>query len=89
MPRHECIPKWYHIGMSIQIAVRLPDEVVEYLDGLVNNGAGSRAAVVIRALSLYRQQLRGEQDARILEESGDYDDFDEMVRHVSKQRFDA
>ena len=69
--------------MSTQIAVRLPDELVEYVDALVSDGAGSRAAVVVRALSLYQQQLRGEQDARILEESGDYDDFDELVSHSS------
>jgi Arc/MetJ-type ribon-helix-helix transcriptional regulator len=69
--------------MSTQIAVRLPDELVEYVDNLVRQGAGSRAAVVAHALSLYRQQLRGEHDARILEESGDYDDFDELVSHSS------
>ena len=67
--------------MSTQIAVRLPDELVEYVDALVSDGAGSRAAVVVRALSLYQRQLRGEQDARILEESGDYDDFDDLVDH--------
>jgi len=67
--------------MSKQIAVRLPDEIVEYVDTLVSQGSGSRAAVVARALNLYRQQLRGEQDARILEESGDYDDFDTLVGH--------
>lgn len=69
--------------MSTQIAVRLPDELVAYVDGLVNEGGGSRAAVVTRALSLYQQQLRGERDARILEESGDYDDFDELVASAS------
>jgi len=67
--------------MSIQIAVRLPDDLVAYVDDLVHRGAGSRAAVVVRALNLYQQQLRGEQDARILEESGDYDEFDDMVSH--------
>ena len=69
--------------MSTQIAVRLADELVEYIDLLVSQGAGSRAAVVTRALSLYRQQLRGEQDARILEKSGDYDDFDDLVGHAA------
>ncbi len=68
--------------MSIQIAVRLPNELVEYVDSLVSSGAGSRAAVVARALNLYQQQLRGEQDARILEDAGDYVDFDELVRHA-------
>jgi Arc/MetJ-type ribon-helix-helix transcriptional regulator len=67
--------------MSTQIAVRLPDELVAYVDSLVSEGAGSRAAVVARALNLYRQQLSGERDARILEESGDYDDFDQLVSH--------
>ncbi len=69
--------------MSTQIAVRLPDELVAYVDSLVTQGAGSRAAVVARALNLYQQQLRGEQDARILEESGDYDDFDDLVDHTA------
>lgn len=67
--------------MSTQIAVRLPDDLVAYVDSLVSEGAGSRAAVVARALNLYQQQLSGERDARILEESGDYDDFDELVGH--------
>ncbi|GAB3262679.1 YlcI/YnfO family protein [Nocardioides dilutus] len=67
--------------MTTQIGVRLPDELVEYVDGLVRDGAGSRAAVVVRALNLYQQQLRGEEDARILEETGDYDDFDDLVGH--------
>jgi Arc/MetJ-type ribon-helix-helix transcriptional regulator len=69
--------------MSTQIAVRLPDELVAYIDDLVSRGAGSRAAVVTRALSQYRQRLRAEQDARILEESGDYDDFDALGAHAS------
>lgn len=77
------LPKWYRFGMSSQIAVRLSDELVEYVDRLVTEGAGSRAVVVTRALNLYQQQLRGEQDARILEESGDYDDFDDLVGHSS------
>jgi Arc/MetJ-type ribon-helix-helix transcriptional regulator len=69
--------------VSTQIAVRLSDELVEYVDRLVREGAGSRAEVVTRALNLYQRQLRGEQDARILEESGEYDDFDELARYSS------
>jgi Arc/MetJ-type ribon-helix-helix transcriptional regulator len=67
--------------MTTQIAVRLPEPLVEYIDALVSQGAGSRAAVVVRALTLYQQQLCGERDARILEESGDYDDFDHLAGH--------
>jgi Arc/MetJ-type ribon-helix-helix transcriptional regulator len=69
--------------MSTQIAVRLPEELVAYVDDVVREGAGSRAAVVARALRLHRQQRLAERDARILEESGDYDDFDELVGHIS------
>lgn len=69
--------------MTVQIAVRLPDDLVEYVDTLVRGGAGSRAAVVVRALNLYQQQLRAEADARILEQLGDYDEFDGLVEHLS------
>lgn len=50
---------------------------------LVSEGAGSRAAVVTRALALYQQQLTAERDAQILEALGDYDDFDGLVAHVA------
>jgi metal-responsive CopG/Arc/MetJ family transcriptional regulator len=67
--------------MSTQIALRLPDDLVAYLDDLVAEGMGSRAVVVTRALRLYQQRLRAEQDARILEESGDYGDFEDLAGH--------
>ena len=61
--------------MSVQIAVRLPDDLVAEVDDLVASGAGSRAAVVTRALNRYLQHLRAEQDAQIYRELGDYDEF--------------
>lgn len=69
--------------MTTQIAVRLPDHLVEYVDELVESGAGSRATIVAKALVVYRQQLLGERDARILENVGDYDEFDTLVTHAS------
>lgn len=70
--------------MSTQIAVRLPDDVVAYVDALVQAGdATSRAAVVAQALRLYRMSLTAERDARILEETGDYDDFDGLSASAS------
>lgn len=69
--------------MSTQIAVRLPDDLVSYVDGLVDDGAGSRASVIARALKIYRQQQQAEEDARILEATGDYSDFDAMVAYVA------
>jgi Arc/MetJ-type ribon-helix-helix transcriptional regulator len=65
--------------MTLQIAVRLPDDLVAYVDELVGEGAGSRAAVVTRALVAYRQRLTAERDARILEETGDYPEFSELT----------
>ena len=65
--------------MTTQIAVRLPGDLVTYVDQLVREGAGSRAAVLTRALTMFRQHLTAERDARILEELGDYDDFDGLT----------
>lgn len=62
-------------GMSTQIAVRLPDEVVEHLDVLVRGGAGSRAAVITTALERHFQRLLAEQDARIYRDTGDYEEL--------------
>jgi Arc/MetJ-type ribon-helix-helix transcriptional regulator len=69
-----CIPCWYHFGMTTQIAVRLPDEIVEFLDQLVAHGdAKSRAAAVTRALELDRRRRMAERDAAIYISSTDPD----------------
>jgi Arc/MetJ-type ribon-helix-helix transcriptional regulator len=52
--------------MTTQIAVRLPDEMVEFLDQLLMRGeAKSRAAAVTRALELDRRRRMAEHDAAI------------------------
>ncbi|MDO8211014.1 YlcI/YnfO family protein [Conexibacter sp. CPCC 206217] len=57
--------------MSKQIAVRLPDELVDFVDEMVGSGAErSRAAVVIRALERERRRAVAARDAEILAESG-------------------
>jgi Arc/MetJ-type ribon-helix-helix transcriptional regulator len=62
-----CIPEWYHSGMSTQIAIRLSDDMVAFIDDLVRTGdAGSRAAVVSRALERERRRKVAERDAAIL-----------------------
>jgi Arc/MetJ-type ribon-helix-helix transcriptional regulator len=44
-----------HYGMSKQIVVRLPDELVDFIDGVVDSGGGrSRAAVIANALERER-----------------------------------
>ncbi len=57
--------------MSKQIAVRLPDELVAFVDGIVESGQErSRAAVVTRALERERRRRAAERDAEILAATG-------------------
>jgi Arc/MetJ-type ribon-helix-helix transcriptional regulator len=53
--------------MGKQIAIRLPDELVEFVDTAVASGkARSRASVVTRALERERRRAIAEKDAEIL-----------------------
>lgn len=66
--------------MSTQIAVRLPDQMVAFLDRAVAEGkAPSRAAVVTSALEREMRRLAAEQDATILRKQGAADDLDALV----------
>lgn len=57
--------------MSKQIAVRLPDDLVDFVDETVSSGAGrSRAAVVTRALERERRRAIAARDAEILARMG-------------------
>jgi Arc/MetJ-type ribon-helix-helix transcriptional regulator len=57
--------------MSKQIAVRLPDDLVEFVDDLVDSGAGrSRAGVVTQALERERRRAVAARDAEILARTG-------------------
>ncbi len=75
--------------MSKQIAVRLPDELVTYVDDLVASGAASsRADVVTRALLLERRRAAAERDVQLLIEHGADEDLDAMVAWTSRQPVD-
>lgn len=77
------VPDWYHIGMSKQIAVRLPDELVAFVDGIVGAGdAPSRAAVVSLALERERRRKVAERDAAILSKAGTDTDLDALAEHA-------
>ena len=66
--------------MSTQIAVRLPDEVVAFLDRNVASGkASSRAAMVTSALEREMRRQLAEHDAAILRRDGAADDLDDLV----------
>jgi Arc/MetJ-type ribon-helix-helix transcriptional regulator len=57
--------------MSKQIAVRLPDELVDFVDELVSSGSKrSRAAVVAKALDRERRRILAARDAEILARTG-------------------
>ena len=68
--------------MSTQIAVRLPEELVAFVDRLVSDGrAPSRAAVVTRAL--HREVAA--RDAAILAAAGaSEDDMDALAEHAAR-----
>lgn len=68
-------------GVSTQIAVRLPDEMVAFMDRAVATGkAPSRAALVAAAMEREMRRQAAEQDAQVLRENGPADDLDELVR---------
>ncbi|AXE39102.1 hypothetical protein [Acidipropionibacterium virtanenii] len=65
--------------MTTQIAVRLPDDVVSWVDSQVSGGAApSRAAVVSHALEREFRRAAAERDAQILRENPN-DDLDGFV----------
>jgi len=70
--------------MTKQIAVRLPDDIVDFVDGLVSQGkANSRAVVVTRALERERRRAVAARDAAILAEAGEDRDMDSLARHAA------
>lgn len=85
-----CIPPRYLLLVSTQIAVRLPDELVDFLDLLVSDGrAPSRAAVVSRALHRERRREMAARDAAILAAVGDeHDDLDALAGDAARVPLD-
>jgi len=66
--------------MSTQIAVRLPEEMVAFLDKAVAEGkATSRAALVSAAVEREMRRQAAENDASILRKAGAADDLDSLV----------
>lgn len=66
--------------MSTQITVRLPDDLVQFVDDEVKRGGpASRAAVVSRALERERRRRIAERDAAILADGVQEDDLSELA----------
>ena len=75
--------------MSTQIAVRLPDDLVAFVDELVRHGdATSRAAVVSRALERERRRRVAERDAVILAGVGTDTDLDMLAEYAAATSMD-
>ena len=71
--------------VSKQIAVRLPEDIVEFIDQAVHDRqVPSRAAFVQRALERERRRLIAARDAAILaEHAGDPEDFDRLAAYAA------
>lgn len=66
--------------MSTQIAVRLPTDLVSFMDRAVADGvAPSRAAIVTSALEREMRRVLAEKDAEILRAQGPTSDLDALV----------
>jgi Arc/MetJ-type ribon-helix-helix transcriptional regulator len=78
------IPTWYRIGMSKQIAVRLSDDLVDFVDEIVGTGGEpSRAAVVARALERERRRVIASRDAEILAQRGPDPELTRLAEHAA------
>lgn len=75
--------------MSKQIAVRLSDELVSFVDAVVGSGRErSRAAVVTRALERERRRVIAERDAAILAGTGPDPELAGLADHAARLSLD-
>lgn len=73
--------------MSKQIAVRLPDDLVDFLDELVASGdEASRASIVTRALKREKRRLGALQDVEILKRLGEDPELIGFAEYASRNR---
>jgi Arc/MetJ-type ribon-helix-helix transcriptional regulator len=69
--------------MSKQIAVRLDDDLVAFVDEIVHSGRErSRAAVVTRALERERRRMIAARDAQILADTGPDPELAGLAEHA-------
>lgn len=81
-------PSRYRPPVSRQIAVRLSEELVEFIDRLVADGcASSRAAVVSQALQRERRRELAARDAAVLATATE-DDWDALAEHAVRTPLD-
>jgi Arc/MetJ-type ribon-helix-helix transcriptional regulator len=65
--------------------VRLPDDLVEFVDEVVDSGGGkSRAAVVSKALERERRRMVAARDAEILARSSSDPELVELAEYAAR-----
>ena len=75
--------------MTRQIAVRLDEELVRFVDDEVAQGrARSRADLLSRAIQRERRRRQAEQDVRILTATGPDPDLEAMARSAANTPLD-
>jgi Arc/MetJ-type ribon-helix-helix transcriptional regulator len=75
--------------MTTQITVRLPDELVEFVDSLVAGGhVKSRAEAVQWALMRDRRRRMAQADLEILRERGEDPDLQAFIAYTSAHPVD-
>lgn len=75
--------------MSRQVTVRLPDDLVEFIDQRVEHGdAPSRAAVVAGAVDRERRREIAARDVAILARSPSRDDLDDLANFAAQVPLD-
>jgi Arc/MetJ-type ribon-helix-helix transcriptional regulator len=81
------IPIRYPTGVSKQIALRLPDDLVDFLDELVSGGdEPSRVSIVVRALNRERRRLGALRDVEILKRLGEDPELVAFAEYSSRNR---
>ena len=72
--------------MTKQIAVRLPEDLADFIDREVGEGrAASRATIVIRALERERRRALAARDVAILVAVGSESDWDGLTEYAARQ----
>jgi Arc/MetJ-type ribon-helix-helix transcriptional regulator len=75
--------------MTIQIAVRIPDDLLAFVDEEVSEGrARSRADLVTRTLARARQQQIAAHDAEILAREGNDPDLLALAQYAARRLTD-
>lgn len=69
--------------MTIQMTVRLPDDLAAFVDEQVTTGVSSRAAVIAAALRHEQRRLAAERDAKIYATTADDTDIAAFVAYTA------